>query len=498
MAGVTVVDEKGHKRIYATFSFRDGEQKAQNIRKSIGKIDLNTNLPIFNHYFKGLLANQNINIDDIYKIPIHDITKIVNFGSFTRKELIDKSYKDKNNHPFTAIFNNEFKNINIYQANQPNISQKYDNNQISILSGNIGSNKYQEIFKENENLTIEAGNNKITALKGDFSTKNIGGKFILDSALSQTGLLGILKQVFPSQWEKIITLAFYLVSDNASLMYCQDWVDQNETFIKNGSLESQRISELLSNINYHDIMNFWDLWADLRSENEYLALDITSISSYSNLISELEFGHNRDGEKLPQINLCMLFGEQSGLPVFSSHYQGSLNYVKILESFLDQLEFFGDKKYNLVMDKGFYSLYNIKYMLRKHPNYNFMMAIPFTTNISKKIISEMSKLEEDNSFEINNDTIMGYSFIEKVDNNHSIIYHCLYNEYKYTDAKKCLKDKAIRLKNEAESNPEIFIDNKEHKKYLLFNNISNNQNTKRYDIKLNFDRIIFEIKHSGW
>ena len=106
MAGVTVVNEKGHIRLYVTFSFRDREQKAQNIRKSIGKIDSITNLPIFNHYFKGLLANQNINIDDIYKIPIHDITKAVNFGSFTRNELIDKSYKDKNNHPFTAIFDN--------------------------------------------------------------------------------------------------------------------------------------------------------------------------------------------------------------------------------------------------------------------------------------------------------------------------------------------------------------------------------------------------------
>ena len=498
MAGITVVDEKGHKRIYATFSFRNEEQKALNVRKAIGKIDLSTNLPIFNHYFKGLLADQGIDIDLLYKIPIHDITKVVDFGSFTKNELIDKSYRDKLNHPFTAIFNKELHNINISQENQVNISQNNDDNLIDLSSDNIILNRYHQIFNYKENLTIEAGSNIITASEGQFTTKNIGAKFILDSAISQTGLLGILKSVFPTQWDKILTLSSYLLSDNVALMYCQDWVEENETFIQHGSLESQRISELLSNLNHHDIMSFWDLWADLRRENEYLALDITSISSYSNLISELEFGHNRDGEKLPQLNLCMLFGEQSGLPVFSSHYQGSFNDVKILTSFLDQLEFFGDKKYNLVMDKGFYSLYNIKYLLRKKPNYNFMMAVPFTTSISKKIVSGMSKLEEDMSFEINNDTIMGYSFVENIDNNNSIIYHCLYNEYKYMDAKKCLKDKAIRLKNEALSNPSEYVDNKDYKKYLIFNNISNDKNSKCYDIRLNLSRIAFEIKNSGW
>lgn len=62
----------------------------------------------------------------------------------------------------------------------------------------------------------------------------------------------------------------------------------------------------------------------------YIALDITSISSYSQLMKSCEWGYNRDHENLPQINLCMLFGEESMLPVYQTAYTGSLKDVTTL------------------------------------------------------------------------------------------------------------------------------------------------------------------------
>ncbi|MDR3127764.1 MAG: hypothetical protein LBT99_00330 [Bifidobacteriaceae bacterium] len=100
-------------------------------------------------------------------------------------------------------------------------------------------------------------------------------------------------------------------------------------------------------------MKFWELWSNHIQKNEYLALDITSISFYANLIDELEYGYNRDGDKLSQVNLCMLFGQQTALPAFSSIYNDSLNDSKILSSFLDKLEFFCGKNIKLLWTKDF-------------------------------------------------------------------------------------------------------------------------------------------------
>lgn len=63
---------------------------------------------------------------------------------------------------------------------------------------------------------------------------------------------------------------------------------------------------------------------------EYLALDITSESSYSELIEDVEWGYNRDHEQLPQVNLCMMVGETSRLPIHQTVYAGSHKDVRTL------------------------------------------------------------------------------------------------------------------------------------------------------------------------
>jgi transposase len=63
-----------------------------------------------------------------------------------------------------------------------------------------------------------------------------------------------------------------------------------------------------------------------------MALDITSISSYSSLIRDCERGYNRGGEDLAQINVCLLFGQKPGLPVYQTVYSGSLKNVSTFSS----------------------------------------------------------------------------------------------------------------------------------------------------------------------
>lgn len=75
---------------------------------------------------------------------------------------------------------------------------------------------------------------------------------------------------------------------------------------------------LVPNKNYYDIFN----------QDEILYTK--SIQDFGNY-EDLEWGYNRDKEKLPQINLGMYFGETSRLPVYYCTYPGSIldNPVRI-------------------------------------------------------------------------------------------------------------------------------------------------------------------------
>ena len=365
MAGISLVHERDAIRIYRTISYRDEFNNPQNIRKSIGNFDPITKKAKFNKLFLDLLAEQNIETPILDQTTLHDMPNYINFeliDSYLYKKLAYKlkTKDDKANEGIKKELNLE-KGL-IYE----DINNHLDSLTCSFL---VNSHKYDF------NVT-------------KFSSKIIGPHLILEKIVEDTSLLPILQKIFPEQWEKILTFAYYLVINNDSAMGLQSWAEENVTYLNKLNMQSQRVSELLSNITYSQIMNFYDEWSEIRTESEYLALDVTSISSYSNLINAVEYGYNRDGEQLEQVNICLLFGEESALPIYSSLYSGSTNDVVLLRNFLDKLGSFNKKFYNLVMDKGFYSLKNIRYLINNFPNYKFLLAVPFTTDFAKNIVKK--------------------------------------------------------------------------------------------------------------
>jgi transposase len=212
--------------------------------------------------------------------------------------------------------------------------------------------------------------------------KEFGSFFLFKEIASRIGLLQILENVFPETWPDIFDLACFLVSNGEPFMYCQDWLSKTDAFP--ASLSSVAITRLLGSLGHREQERFFSEWGKYRSEKEYLALDITSVSSYSELIDEVAWGYNRDGEKLPQVNLCMLLGEQSRLPVFQSLYNGSIKDVSTLTSTLSLAFHIQGHRLTLVMDKGFFSKTNVKNLLAGPLKSKFLLALPWTLSFAQE------------------------------------------------------------------------------------------------------------------
>ena len=154
-------------------------------------------------------------------------------------------------------------------------------------------------------------------------------------------------------------------------------------------MASQRVSELLNSFGCNERIRFFKQWYQHVRENEFVALDITSLSSYSENMGMLGWGHNRDGEKLPQLNICMLFGEKTVRPIFQTLYNGSLTDVTTLETTLSEFEVItGTRDIMLIMDKGFSSAKNINQMLGdvSQTPFKFLILAPYTTNFAKDLV----------------------------------------------------------------------------------------------------------------
>jgi len=145
---------------------------------------------------------------------------------------------------------------------------------------------------------------------------------------------------------------------------------------------SQRVSEILQQITENERRHFLLLWLKRLSETELLRCDITSISSYATANEYIRWDYNRDNEDLPQINLVMLFGRQSGLPAYYRRMPENITDAATLENAISTLDFFGQVKLHIVLDRGFYSEDNVNALLRKRCR--FCDHDPLRTHLGEK------------------------------------------------------------------------------------------------------------------
>ena len=161
------------------------------------------------------------------------------------------------------------------------------------------------------------------------SAEIVGPSIILDAITDRLGLGGLLKSCFHKDHRQILTMAYYLTAQGGALSHCEIWCKSHAPSLEE-SLSSQRISELLASISIDEKQTFFNKWMNKVLEDDYLCYDITSISSYSEFNEFIKYGHNRDLENLPQLNLAMLFGQKGRLPVYFQRLPGNIADVTTL------------------------------------------------------------------------------------------------------------------------------------------------------------------------
>lgn len=181
-------------------------------------------------------------------------------------------------------------------------------------------------------------------------------------------------------------------------------------------------------------------------ETEFLAYDTTSISSYSKLLKQAKYGRNKDHDPLPQINLALLFGEASCLPVYYRKLPGNISDVTTLQNMLADIDFLQIEKVKLVMDRGFYSEKNINALYEKH--HKFLIGVKTSLKgvqnqldgVRKSMVSRPHYSSKHGLYYQSFLTDWNYSETKKrsgemIKDTRRIYLHLFYNDQKATDDK---------------------------------------------------------------
>jgi hypothetical protein len=327
--------------------------------------------------------------------------------------------------------------------------------------------------------------------------REYGAFYLMETISEEIGLTDALRTALPETWEYVLMLAFYMISSGEPAMYCEDWILKTES-LPCGSMSSQNISRLLSTISNAERMAFFEKWGDTRKEQEYLALDITSISSYSDFIDDVEWGYNRDKERLAQINVCMLLGEQSRLPVFQTTYSGSLKDVSTLKTTLQLASGLKMQNISVVMDKGFCSKNNIDAMLEDKEGIRFLIAVPFTMAFAKnQADSERKDIDSvDNTIVVGEDIIRGITKERSWGSKHTLFTHVFYNAELAYQTKNRLYGHVAKLKSEALKAPDNPKRASDVDKYLIVR--KSEKSDSGYTVNIRHEAVENQLRLSGW
>jgi hypothetical protein len=263
--------------------------------------------------------------------------------------------------------------------------------QFDVESGMlIPNNAYYEFYGQPAETIVTPPNRKTTQyevspLSYEHSITAPGATWLITWILHDLGVADILDCAFGTSIAEQITLvAAYMVSRGNVMEYTGDWCNVH---VLKGYICSQSTSWLFSKLSFSQRMKFFKEWVKRRIQDEYIAYDVTSFSSYSQGITDLEWGYNRDKEKLPQVNMALYLGQSSKLPVFYLTYKGSIvdkSHLQYMMAFNDEL---GIQNVSFVLDCGFCSTANLEYMREHH--YTFIVAVEIRHKSTKAAIDKV-------------------------------------------------------------------------------------------------------------
>jgi len=220
--------------------------------------------------------------------------------------------------------------------------------------------------KENDN-SKETGVRKRGPKPTEYCKRTFyGATYLFDEIGRKLGITEDLKKCFPVMYKKILSIAYFLIlEDKNPLSRFSHWSTLHKHPFDD-DIPSQRSSELFASITEEDRLKFFSLQGKRRLEKEYWAYDISSISSYSKCLKQVQYGHNKEHDLLAQINLALLFGQESQLPFYYRKLPGNITDVKTVKNLLADLDYLGYQKVHMVMDRGFYSEDNVNGLFRDH------------------------------------------------------------------------------------------------------------------------------------
>lgn len=228
--------------------------------------------------------------------------------------------------------------------------------------------------------------------------------------------------------------AYTIVAENNAAQYYPDYA-YNHPLLTTGMkvYSDSKISSFLRDISLDDSIRFQNEWNKGRDHREkiYISYDSTNKHCQAGDVEIAEYGHEKDKQNKPVFNYAIAYDRTNRLPLFYEAYPGSINDVSQLQCMLNKAAAYGYKNAGFILDRGYFSESNIKFMERHGFEY-IMMVKGCRDLVSQLILQHKGEFEDEwkNAipyYDVNGMTVKARLF--KIDDKDKY-FHIYYSDYR--------------------------------------------------------------------
>ena len=225
----------------------------------------------------------------------------------------------------------------------------------------------------------------------------VGDLHVLLALAERLGMSDILRESFgEADGTALLALALFQAGSGHAYYRAAAWLGEREMpfDVRMPLVSEEGIYGLLARTGADADARegFLRRWIARHKGESALLYDTTSISTYSALLETAEWGHNRDGESLPQINLALAANAESGIPLYYRTTPGSIPDVRNLSASVDFMEDFGVSGVMLSLDRGFYSQANMRDLL--HRGHDAIIGVPWSVKQARAALQSFKRALE--------------------------------------------------------------------------------------------------------
>jgi transposase len=228
----------------------------------------------------------------------------------------------------------------------------------------------------------------------------IGAHTVIRQVAEEYKLPQMLTKWFGKDCGLLLDLVSYLIVDEENAgQYYPDFAFCHPLFSDGMRVYSDsKVCRFLKNVTKEQIMGFLDDWNKRRDRKQriYISYDSTNKNCKAGDIDLIEYGKAKDDKGLPVFNLALAFDKTNRVPLFYEEYPGSITDVSQFIYMVDKVRAYGYQKVGFVLDRGYFSKENIRYMDDNGDTFIIMVKG------KKKLVSSLVE-ENLNTFETNRD-----------------------------------------------------------------------------------------------